>query len=359
MTPQLAQLSSVFPHLVFKPEESLALYTAVKIGGPAELFCQVQASSTLEDLVKYCCKNTIAYTILGWGANTLISDRGLRGLVIKNNSKLIKIEDQVLEIKEDQSVEQPAARWQADQSAGTFKYDFNDINYDESGSVRVRVTMDSGVPLAFAMTQLINQGITGFQWYARIPATIGGAVYNNIHGGTHFLSEIIESVRVVNKVGEVYILPVGKLELGYDYSKFHHSQETILEVTFLLYKGDANRAKEVMQEWGKRKAPQPAKSLGCIFQNITTEQQEELSLPTPSVGYIIEHVLERKGWQVGEARVSPYHAAFIENVGAASATDYLFIIKTIIAETKKKLGVDLQPEIFFLGFQPSELEGVV
>src|SRR5690606_24066479 len=116
-------------------------------------------------------------------------------------------------------------------------------------------------------------------------------------------------------------------------------------------RGDVDRAKQVVIEWARRKAIQPQNSLGCVFQNLTPEQQQKLNLPTPSIGYLIEHVLQRKGFRIGDAMVSEKHCAFIENVGQATAKDYLEVINTLVNETKQKTGIQLKPEIFFLGFE--------
>jgi UDP-N-acetylenolpyruvoylglucosamine reductase len=72
-------------------------------------------------------------------------------------------------------------------------------------------------------------------------------------------------------------------------------------------------------EWAKRKQVQPQNSLGCIFQNISSEEQQKIGTPTPSIGYIIQHILKLQGYRVGNAQVSLQHAAFIENLGSATS----------------------------------------
>ena len=112
------------------------------------------------------------------------------------------------------------------------------------------------------------------------------------------------------------------------------------------------------QEWAVRKKIQPQNSLGCVFQNISPDEQKRLELPTPSIGYMVEHALNLQSLQKGDAVVSPKHAAFIENIGSATAADYLKIIRTIIDAAQEKLGIKLKPEIFFLGFTDQELAGI-
>lgn len=358
----LTQLKSQFPHLEFKENYSLAKHTTVKIGGPADLYCETKTSEDFINLVSYMRTNNLPLTLLGWGANTLISDAGIRGLVVKNTSQAMSILDSQGHNEhtfDETEQEQIAARWQSDSKKGTFTYEFSDLDYDESKSERVLVELDSGVSLPYAINILIQQGITGLQWYSRIPATVGGAIYNNIHGGTHFISEVIKSVTVIDEFGTKKVLDKMELQAGYDVSRFHKTNETIVSAVFSLYKGDAEKAAYVAREWAVRKSIQPQKSLGCVFQNISNEVKDKLGYPTTSVGYIVEHVLHKKGFQIGDAKISEKHAAFIENVGLATAQDYLNVIKTVISETKEKTGVTLKPEIFFLGFEPSELEGII
>lgn len=358
----LSQLKAQFPQLEFKENYPLAQHTTVKIGGPAELYCETKKSEDFIALVCYMRQNNLPLTLLGWGANTLISDSGIKGLVVRNTSQGVTVLDsdgkstQAFNQKEQ---EQIVARWQSDTKKGTFTYEFSDLDYDESDAEKVLVQLDSGVSLPFAINILIAQGITGLQWYSRIPATVGGAIYNNIHGGTHFISEVIQSVTVIDETGKIKTLDKIELQAGYDVSRFHRTSETIVSAIFSLYKGDAQKAAYVAREWAVRKSIQPQKSLGCVFQNISNEEKDKMGYPTSSVGYIVEHILNKKGFQIGDAKISEKHAAFIENTGAATAKEYLEVIRTVIQETKEKTGITLKPEIFFLGFSESELVGIV
>lgn len=345
----LIDFPSHFPKLKFEQNIPLAPFTTVKIGGPAELFVNTTTTQDFIDVVTTAKKNNIPLTMLGWGANSLISDEGIKGLVVKNSAHEIAVIDENISTASHKVVTQP--RWQSDDSSSNKKYEFEDLDYDESDRTRVRVKISSGVSLPVAINTLLQQGITGLQWYSRIPASIGGAIYNNVHGGTHFISEVLESIQVITPEGELKDMPASEGEFAYDFSRFHHSQEVIVSATFLLFRGDVDRAKQVVIEWARRKAIQPQNSLGCVFQNLTPEQQQKLNLPTPSIGYLIEHVLQRKGFRIGDAMVSEKHCAFIENVGQATAKDYLEVINTLVNETKQKTGIQLKPEIFFLGFE--------
>lgn len=354
----LSDLQSRFPNLEFQPEFPLAPITTVKIGGPAEVFVETPDYETFRDVVQHARQQAIPVTIIGWGANTLIADRGVRGLVIKNKAQAVTV------LSEDELANSPkpigkiSPRLNSHQHTGS-SHEFSELDYEESSSPEVLVRIDSGTPLPLAINNLLNQGITGLQWFSRIPATIGGGVVNNIHGGSHFFSEYVTRVEVIDNSGNITTLLADQLEFDYDFSRFHNSREIITWVEMKLFRGDVDRAKQVVSKWAELKSHQPAKSLGCIFQNLSEAEKEQHHLPTSSVGYIVDQILHKKGYRLGDAQISDYHAAFIENVGQASASDYIQLIREIIQETQAKLGIKLKPEIFFLGFTQDELSDIV
>jgi UDP-N-acetylmuramate dehydrogenase len=336
-----------------KLNEPILKHTFLKIGGPADLYYEAVTSDRLIDAYKNAARFKVPVTILGWGSNILVSDKGVRGLVIVNLSKQIEILDSY---RQSINLSKSTPRWESDKSKGTFKYEFKDLDYSEDGSKRINVKIDSGVGLSNAREYLFKFGITGLQWYAGIPGTIGGAVFNNIHGGTHFISEVIKSVKVITPNGEVKELSIDEIGVDYDKSRFHKSKEVIVSVLFSLYLGDVDRAKYVTNEWEKRKNIQPRNSPGCAFQNITQEQKLKLGFPTTSVGFIVEHELKMTDFRVGDAAVSANHHNFIVNLGSATASDYLKVVKEIYRRTKEQLGIELVPEIFFMGFEDEEIK---
>jgi UDP-N-acetylmuramate dehydrogenase len=338
-----------------KLNEPLAKHTFLKIGGPADLYIETGNSDELIKAVNEARDLNVPVTALGDGSNVLISDKGIRGLVVRNLANNIEVHggevvrSKILNTK-------PIYRWESDSTEGTFKYEFKDLDYDESMLPRVKVVMESGVDLPRAMDHLIGQGLTGLQWYAGIPGTIGGAVFNNIHGGTHFISEVIESVKVITKKGEIKVLAISEIGVDYDKSRFQKSGEIIIEATFLLYKGDTEKARFVRFEWAKRKSLQPRNSPGCAFHNITQDQKEKLGTPTTSTGFIVEHKLNMAGFRIGDAAISEAHNNFIVNLGKATAKDYLAVMKKIFSRTRNEYGILLVPEIFLLGFDKKDIE---
>ncbi|NCN06420.1 MAG: FAD-binding protein [Candidatus Pacebacteria bacterium] len=344
-------LQQACPSVAFRANEPLAHHTTVGIGGPAELFCSISTKQDLTAVLQIAIQEKIPITILGWGANTLIADRGITGLVIKNTTNNLKILDQNLTPKDP---EQLTARWQA-ATADTNMPQFQDLDYDEKSAEQVLVEIDSGAALPVLIQKLVRQGITGLQWFTKIPATLGGAVVNNIHGGTHYISEFVESVEVLDASGNKQTLRASQLEFDYDYSRFHHTDEYLLTLRLRLYRGDQERAQAIITKWSRQKQKQPPRSLGCVFQNITAKQQRELALPTPSIGYLVDQELGLAGTKVGDAEISKLHAAFIVNTGRATASEYLAVMRQIHQAVYIKYNVSLKPEIFFKGFTQEEL----
>jgi UDP-N-acetylmuramate dehydrogenase len=354
-------LSKLIPKYT-KINEPLSKHTTLKIGGPADIFYEPRTTKQLIDAVVVARKENIPITMLGWGSNVLIGDKGIRGLVIRNHSRSItigqntKIEgidsDNEILIQEWKTNNQTDVRWNSatEKEGGRKMYEFSDLDYKEDDKPIVEVTLDSGVDLPFAINHLIYKGITGLQWYGRIPGTIGGAIFNNIHGGTHFIHEIIKEVQVLDSNNNIKIYKKNELHGRYDYSIFHNTKDIILSAKFNMRQGDKKKAIYVSKEWTKRKAMhQPSVSAGCVFQNISVEEKEKNNWPTVSVGYIIEHVLKMKGFHVGDAWISEKHHNFIENKGNATAKDYLTVINEIKKRAKEKLGLELKLEIFLLG----------
>ncbi len=338
-----------------KLNEPMSKHTTVRIGGPADIWYEAPTTEDFVNAVKSARELEIPVTVLGRGSNVLISDQGLRGLVIRNGSKNIQIGEETIEAPKEEDAEKAAeeieARWaSATEKEGARKmYEFKDLDYHEDDKPIVEVKMDSGVDMPYAINYLISQGVTGLQFFAKVPGNLGGWIYNNAHGGTHFINEYIKSVRVLDEFEDIKTLNHGELSFGYDSSRFHKTHEIILDAILLLRKGDKQRAQYTAMEWAKRKVIQPPISVGCVFANISNIDKENLKYPTGSVGYIVEHVLKMTGFQIGGAAISPKHHNFIENKGNATAKDYLAVIKEIQKRTKEQTGLDLKLEIFLLG----------
>lgn len=335
-----------------KLNEPLASYTTWKIGGPAEILVETDSSNNLLRLIQLAIEHDIPYTVLGKGANVLISDNGLKGLVIINKSRTIEILDKKNEsesISEDEENQfNPWIQPRHGENDDNF-YTFEDLDYIESGK-RVRVKFDSGVDLPYATAWTLKNNVTGLQFFAGIPSTLGGALYNNIHGGTKHFSDNFYSATVI-AAGKVQTFKYEDFNFGYDQSILRENKNIIvLDVILNLYHGDVKKAKFVANEWAKRKRIQPRQTAGCTFKNIPLDKQKELGFPTPSVGYIVDKILGWKGRAVGGVIVSNTHANFIENTGNGKSSEVLQLINDIKIEVKNKLDLDLETEINLLGY---------
>lgn len=339
---------------LFNPKlhEPLAPYTTWKIGGPAEILVEIDSSNNLLGLIKLAIEHNVPYTVLGKGANVLVSDAGVKGLVIINKSRNIEILDEnadILGISEDEENQfNPWIQPRHGESDSDF-YTFEDLDYTESGK-RVKVKFDSGVDLPYATAWTLKNNVTGLQFFAGIPSTIGGALYNNIHGGTKHFSDNFYLATVIAE-GEVKTFKYEDFNFGYDQSILRENKDIIvLDVILNLYHGDVEKAKFVANEWAKRKRIQPRQTAGCTFKNIPLDKQKELGFPTPSVGYIVDKILGWKGKTVGGAMISNSHANFIENTGNGKSSEVLQLINDIKIEVKNKFDLDLETEINLLGF---------
>lgn len=358
----IKKLQNDFPKSQFKLNQPLAPYTTLQIGGPADLFFIANTESELIKAIRLAQKFQINWIILGWGSNVLISDNGFRGLVIRNQSNDVQIKKtKSTDLPTQNKSHHPSEVDRHDHAIiknKKYPIKFDDLDYDETHLPYKLVKVSSGFNLGRLISWTIENGLTGLQWFNRIPGTVGGAVFNNIHGGSHYFEEYLHEIEILTPDGKITTIPASQIGFGYDKTRFHHSQETIINATLKLYQGDVERAKKVAMEWAKRKSVQPRNSPGCTFQNITQEDKQKLGYPTTSAGYIIEWILKWSNKKIGNAKIYDKHHNFIINEGHATAKDYLELIKQIIAETKTQTGLTLKPEIFFIGFTDQELKGV-
>jgi len=344
----ITRISKLFPQAKCKEREPMFLHTTLRVGGPADIFVTVTSTEDLQSLVRETQNEGLPYVVLGSGSNVLVSDTGVRGVVIHNCSNEIAL---VGSGKPEKICLSDKPRWDSDSKVGTFRgVEFKDLDYDESEKPRVSLQIDSGVVLPRAIYQLFDRGVTGLQWYGGIPGTIGGAVFNNIHGGTHFISEVLSHVEVISRDGSAKIIKGTDLGFEYDRSIFQQSGDVITRAGFKLFEGDVNRGLSTTQEWIKRKKDQPRNSPGSIFKNISNEDKTRLGYPTTSTGFLIEHVLKLTGYKVGGARIAEQHHNFIVNDGGATAKDCMDIITEVQKRARETAGIKLEPEIVFLGY---------
>lgn len=333
---------------------STTKYNTFAIGGNAEMLVEVDNSIELEEAVRYAFDKHMPFTIIGGGSNILVSDNGIKGLVIKNNSRRVEIGGEAI-----QEIPQTPPRHTA---IGDDYYSTEDLTYTDSGP-RKEITFDAGVKTGYAINAAHRFGLTGLCHFSGIPGTLGGALYNNIHGADKHFSDYFVSAEILEVTGT----EVTKKHVNFEYFKFGYDQSilrdssastkvVVLTVTLSLFEGDVEASKEYTKAWFQRKhTRQPWNSAGCVFQNLKPHEQELVQAPTPSWGYVTDKILHMKGETVGGAQISTQHASFIVNEDNATAHDVLELMKRIKRKFKE-LGVSLTPEINLIGFDKEEIQ---
>lgn len=273
--------------------------TSFRVGGPADVLASPNDASELQRLVGYVKDKGLPFFILGRGTNLLVLDGGIRGVVIDLRA-------------------------------------FNTLEVTD-GDV---VYAGAGVPLPKAVYFAMENSLTGLEFAAGIPGSVGGAVVMNAGAWEGEMKYVVESVTVMSEDGDVKELK--RESLAFSYRNLKLPKGTIvLGVSFKLKAGDKEVIKErighVLQA---RKAKQPldSPSAGCVFKNP----------PAGPAGKIIDEV-GLKGLQVGGARVSDLHANFIVNNGNATAKDILSLVEAVAERVYEKKGISLEPEIKIVG----------
>ncbi|MDQ3239661.1 MAG: FAD-binding protein [bacterium] len=316
-----------------------------RVGGAADLFLIIKREEDLISAVVLARKYGIEHFILGGGANILVGDNGYRGLVIKN-----QVESLV--VLNENSIQD----WQ-DHFTGIAKHVAVHFNYynnskDPSfGAKEVFVEVSSGYSMPHFLRDLGKYNLTGLEWFARIPGTLGGWIYNNVHGQSKFIGDFIYSVKVLKESGNIVEIKWEELEFGYDYSVFHKNKDIILSAKMRLYHGNIELSKEVMREVIINKnAHQAANSAGCVFHNISAEDKIKNGFESDSIGYIFDKKLGLLGQhKVGGAWISSKHGNFIETDGSATAKDILSVMEFMKITCREKYNIELQDEIFRIG----------
>ena len=336
--------------IIWQTNIPLSEHTTFKVGGPADHLVIVKTSAELIEAVKDAREKNWPYLVLGNGSNTLVADSGFRGAVIINDSQEIKVLD-----KPGKEIEALKLKPRFDALEKAIQ-DLTGGGYDFKDYPPVWVKLDCGVTLPRAIFGLIAQGITGLEWFAGIPATVGGASFINLHGGNKYWSDFLVEAEVLTADGELKTVGADYFNYDYDDSKIKKTKDTVVTVTMKLYRGPKDQALEIAKTWSLKKSHQPQRSAGCIFQNLDAKTQARLNLPTPSIGYMMDKVFNLKGTQIGQARIGLKHAGFIENLGKATADDIFQLIKLMKQTAKDKFGLLLKLEIVPIGFSHKEAE---
>jgi UDP-N-acetylmuramate dehydrogenase len=311
----LDALREVVPASRLQQHVSLAPYTTFQIGGPADWYVEAQTADELAALLSVARAHSAPFHLLGVGANVLVGDRGIRGLVIRNTAQHMDI----------------------DPATGRL--------WTESGAIVYPDVIEYAV----------SHGLSGLEHFVGIPSTIGGALWQNLHflsppperERTVFIEEVVHSADVLTEEGDRRTVGVDYFEFGYDDSILHHCDDVVLSATFQLSPANERRMREIMAanlQWRAERHPplDTEPSAGSIFKKI-----EGIG-----AGRLIDEC-GLKGTCIGGAMVTHRHANIFVNRGDATAADVRALIAHVQDEVEADTGYRLEPEIDFVGeFEP-------
>ena len=276
--------------------EPMNKYTSFKIGGPADCLIKIQTAEELKSILNLCKEKNIALTIIGNGSNILVSDEGIRGIVLKI-----------------------------------------EINIFELDVEKAYLKVGSGVKLAYIAQKCLKQEFTGFEFASGIPGTIGGAIRMNAGAHGREMKDVVKTITYMDRNGEIHKIQKEQAKFEYRKSLFTKKDYIILEVEMQLEQGKTEEIQSKMIEYANyRKEKQPIEypSAGSTFKRgedfITAKLIDDCGL---------------KGYQIGGAQISEKHAGFIINKENATAKDVIKLMEYTKEQIYNKYGKVIEAEI--------------
>lgn len=294
---QLLQIVSQDKLLI---EEPMSKHTTFRVGGTADYFIDVEDIPTLAGIIKLCKNNRVPYAVVGNGSNLLVGDYGFRGVIIQI---------------------------------------YKGMSYIEQEDNRIRV--GGGTLLGRVARAALDHELSGVEFAAGIPGTMGGAVVMNAGAYGGEMSQVIKYVKVLDTKGRVLELTPQELELGYRTSNVVENGYIVLEVLLELPVGNKEEIHGKMKEYKEArvsKQPLTYPSAGSTFKRPEGHFAGKLIQDTGLLGF-----------QVGGAQVSEKHCGFVINTGGATAADIRELMDQVAAAVWEKYEVKLEPEVKFLG----------
>lgn len=280
--------------------EPMRKHTTFRIGGPADFYLCPHSAKEIQKAVAICREEELQYFILGNGSNLLVSDQGYRGVVIQ--------------------------LWK----------NVSDILVEGC-----RIRAKAGASLAKIAGEALEEGLTGMEFAAGIPGTLGGAVVMNAGAYGGEMKDILQEALVMDEQGEIFTLKKEELHLGYRTSIIKEKGYIVLAAALELKPGDRKEIKEKMDELKQRrveKQPLDMPSAGSTFKR-------------PEGYFAGKLIMDAglRGFSVGGAQISEKHCGFVVNTGKATANDVLTLIREVQKRVRDKFGVELETEVKFLG----------
>ncbi len=291
-------------------DQDMAKFTTYRVGGRAEAIIFPTGINELSQLLTGIKRLNIPCRLIGGGSNILVADEGLCGITLVLSNKFANIE--VMREVDD----------------------------------RVYVKVEAGCSLGRLVNWCVDQGLSGLEFAAGIPGTVGGALVMNAGAWGSEISQVVNSVTVMDENGDYVVKDIE--EFHYNYRSWGEAKGRIaVEGVFHLQRADKTAIKATCQKLtASRKAHQPKEaSCGSFFKNPAHGK---------TAGQLIDEA-GLKGTRIGGAMVSMRHANFLVNTGTAKAHELIELMKLVQNEVKKKFGVFLEPEVKLLGFAGKNL----
>ena len=280
--------------------EPMKNHTTFKVGGNAEFFVKVKSVDELSALIKFITQNNIPYFILGKGSNLLVSDEGIKGVVIILDGDFEKVE----------------------------------VNEET-------ITAGAGASLTKMCRTALDNSLSGLEFAYGIPGTVGGAVIMNAGAYGGEMKDILQKVTVLTPDGTMQTLSVEELELSYRHSIIPEKGYLVISAVLKLQPGNADEIQSIMDDLKeKRVSKQPLEypSAGSTFKRPE--------------GYFAGKLIQDaglRGFRVGGAQVSEKHCGFIINRDQATSTDICQLMQQVSEIVYEKFGVRLEPEVKKIG----------
>lgn len=294
------KLTEWMPEERVKKEEPMRLHTTFRVGGPADLFVSPNSVEEVCKVTALCREEGVPYYIMGNGSNLLVSDQGYRGVIIQ------------------------------------FYKEMNDISVE--GTL---LRAQAGALLSAVANRALSESLTGFEFAAGIPGTLGGACVMNAGAYGGEMKDVLKAVTVLTQEGEVLTLSNEELELGYRTSVIARKHYIVLEAEIALSEGNKEEIQAVMDDLKERritKQPLEYPSAGSTFKRPE--------------GYFAGKLIQDaglRGFQVGGAQVSEKHCGFVINKDHATAAEIAELIRQVSEKVEAQFGVKLEPEVKRLG----------
>lgn len=287
-------------------EEPMSGHTTFRVGGPAQYYVTVTATDELRDVVRICNESEMPWFVLGNGSNVLVSDAGVRGVVLRLSGEFTECE-----IKED------VHQGNASAMAG------------------------GGMLLSSFAMQLAKKGFSGFEFAAGIPGSVGGAVAMNAGAYGGEIKDCITKAEILTQNGELKIYSAEELKLSYRHSILSEKKGIVTRAWFSFPIGSKLYILsniEMLSRKRKEKQPLEYPSAGSTFKRPEGNFAGKLIMEAGLAGY-----------QVGGAAVSEKHCGFVVNKGNATAADIYAVMQHTIKTVEENSGIRLEPEVKLLG----------